>query len=107
RRVVESRHALQEPAGWRIDADAVHQSHRFLAVSRDRHRAGHDDRIAAAAAPVARAGSGMNGAEHICELLSELGVSHVFGLPGTQNVLLYEALRTRRLRSTSASDEGD
>jgi len=48
----------------------------------------------------------MNGAEHICELLRELGVSHVFGLPGTQNVLLYEALRTRRLRSTSASDEG-
>ena len=44
----------------------------------------------------------MNGAEHICELLRELGVSHVFGLPGTQNVLLYEALRTRRLRSTSA-----
>ena len=47
----------------------------------------------------------MNGAERICETLRELGVSHVFGLPGTQNVLLYEALRTRRLRSTSASDE--
>jgi acetolactate synthase-1/2/3 large subunit len=48
----------------------------------------------------------MNGAERICESLRELGVSHVFGLPGTQNVLLYEALRARRLRSTSASDEG-
>ena len=38
----------------------------------------------------------MNGAERICETLRELGVSHVFGLPGTQNVLLYEALRQQR-----------
>src|SRR5262245_5744153 len=48
----------------------------------------------------------MNGAELICEVLDELGVRHVFGLPGTQNVLLYEALRRHRLRSISASDEG-
>ena len=48
----------------------------------------------------------MNGAKLICASLEELGVSHVFGLPGTQNVLLYEALRTSGLRSISASDEG-
>jgi acetolactate synthase-1/2/3 large subunit len=48
----------------------------------------------------------MNGARLICESLGELGISHVFGLPGTQNVLLYEALRTCGLRSISASDEG-
>ena len=48
----------------------------------------------------------MNGANLICESLRELGVSHVFGLPGTQNVLLYDALRTRGMRSIVASDEG-
>lgn len=48
----------------------------------------------------------MNGAERICATLSALGVRHVFGLPGTQNVLLYEALRTSGLRSVVASDEG-
>jgi len=48
----------------------------------------------------------MNGANLVCESLRELGVSHVFGLPGTQNVLLYEALRTSGIRSVVASDEG-
>ena len=48
----------------------------------------------------------MNSAERVCESLRELGVSHVFGLPGTQNVLLYEALRTSGMRSVVASDEG-
>jgi acetolactate synthase-1/2/3 large subunit len=48
----------------------------------------------------------VNGADLICETLSHLGVEHVFGLPGTQNVPLYEALRTRGLRGISASDEG-
>jgi acetolactate synthase-1/2/3 large subunit len=48
----------------------------------------------------------VNGAERICTALSALGVRHVFGLPGTQNVLLYEALRTSGLRSIVASDEG-
>lgn len=48
----------------------------------------------------------MNGAERICTTLCALGVRHVFGLPGTQNVLLYEALRTSGLRSIVASDEG-
>ena len=48
----------------------------------------------------------MNGAERICATLFALGVRHVFGLPGTQNVVLYEALRTSGLRSVVASDEG-
>jgi len=48
----------------------------------------------------------VNGADLVCDTLVHLGVEHVFGLPGTQNVLLYEALRTRGLRSISASDEG-
>ena len=47
----------------------------------------------------------MNGADRICQALRELGVRHVFGLPGTQNVLLYEALRTSGLRSVVPSDE--
>jgi thiamine pyrophosphate-dependent acetolactate synthase large subunit-like protein len=29
-----------------------------------------------------------NGAELICRTLESLGIGHVFGLPGTQNVLL-------------------
>jgi acetolactate synthase-1/2/3 large subunit len=47
----------------------------------------------------------MNGAELACECLAELGVSHVFGLPGTQNVRLYEALRRKGLRCLATSDE--
>ena len=47
----------------------------------------------------------MNGAERICATLLELGVRHVFGLPGTQNVALYEALRRCELRSVVASNE--
>ena len=48
----------------------------------------------------------MNGAERICATLSDLGVDVVFGLPGSQNVVLYEALRRSGLRSVTASDEG-
>jgi len=48
----------------------------------------------------------VNGAERICATLFALGVRHVFGLPGTQNVVLYEALRTSGLRTVVASDEG-
>lgn len=48
----------------------------------------------------------MNGAERICATLFALGVRHVFGVPGTQNVMLYEALRNSGLRSVAASDEG-
>ena len=48
----------------------------------------------------------MNGAERICATLEALGVQTVFGLPGTQNVVLYDALRRSSLRSVVASDEG-
>ena len=48
----------------------------------------------------------MNGAERICATLVDLGVVVVFGLPGSQNVVLYEALRRSGVRSVTASDEG-
>jgi len=48
----------------------------------------------------------MNGAERICATLEALGLRTVFGLPGTQNVVLYDALRRSSLRSVVASDEG-
>lgn len=48
----------------------------------------------------------MNGAERVCATLSALGARCVFGLPGTQNTPLFEALRTSALRSVVASDEG-
>jgi acetolactate synthase-1/2/3 large subunit len=48
----------------------------------------------------------VNGAERICATLFAQGVRHVFGVPGTQNVMLYEALRNSGLRSVAASDEG-
>lgn len=45
------------------------------------------------------------GAQAICEALVEAGVECVFGLPGTQNVSLFEALRTSRLRTVVATSE--
>jgi len=45
-------------------------------------------------------------ADQVCATLTALGAQVVFGLPGTQNTLLYEALRTSGLRSVVASDEG-
>ncbi|MGB8378670.1 MAG: thiamine pyrophosphate-binding protein [Rhodanobacteraceae bacterium] len=45
------------------------------------------------------------GAGLICETLHALGVDCVFGLPGTQNVTLYEALRTSALRTVVATNE--
>ena len=45
------------------------------------------------------------GAAAICSVLEQLGVEHVFGLPGTQNIDLYEALRRSRLRTVGASSE--
>ena len=46
-----------------------------------------------------------NGAELICEALLSAGVECVFGLPGTQNVPLFEALRTSPLRTIVATHE--
>jgi acetolactate synthase-1/2/3 large subunit len=48
----------------------------------------------------------MNGAALTCKVLAAHGVRHVFGLPGTQNVHLYEALRRSDLRAVVAADEG-
>ncbi len=48
----------------------------------------------------------MNGAGLLCRTLAGLGVRYAFGLPGTQNVPIYEALRTSGLRSVVAADEG-
>jgi len=47
----------------------------------------------------------VNGAERICAALHALGVDTVYGLPGTQNVPLFEALRTSRLRTVLATSE--
>ena len=47
----------------------------------------------------------MTGAELLCRTLDGLGVTHVFGLPGTQNVALFEALRTASLRTVVPTHE--
>lgn len=47
----------------------------------------------------------MTGAERLCRALEEIGVDTVFGLPGSQNVELFDALRTSRLRTVVATHE--
>ncbi len=49
--------------------------------------------------------SATTGAQRICDALLAAGVDCVFGLPGTQNVPLFEALRTSRLRTVVATHE--
>jgi acetolactate synthase-1/2/3 large subunit len=46
-----------------------------------------------------------NGAELLCNTLEALGVTHVFGVPGTQNILLYDALRRSGIRSVLTTHE--
>jgi len=46
-----------------------------------------------------------NGAGLLCNTLEALGVKHVFGVPGTQNVLLYEALHRSAIRSVLSTHE--
>ena len=46
-----------------------------------------------------------NGAELLCNCLESLGVEHVFGVPGTQSVLLYDALQRSKIRSVLATHE--
>jgi len=48
----------------------------------------------------------MNGADLICSVLHQLDVRCVFGLPGTQNIRLYEAMRSSKLRRVVPADEG-
>jgi acetolactate synthase-1/2/3 large subunit len=45
------------------------------------------------------------GAEALVRALERLGVRHVFGVPGTQNVALFEALRGARLRTIVPTHE--
>lgn len=47
----------------------------------------------------------MNGGELLCRTLEALGASHVFALPGSQNVPLFEALRRSRLRTIVPTHE--
>jgi len=47
----------------------------------------------------------MTGAELVCRTLERLGVKHVFGLPGTQNVPLFEALRGAAFRTVVPTHE--
>jgi len=46
-----------------------------------------------------------SGAEALCQALLAAGVSHVFGLPGSQSLELYRALRRSRLRSVLTTQE--
>jgi acetolactate synthase I/II/III large subunit len=46
-----------------------------------------------------------DGAAHLCEILETQGVAHAFGVPGSQNLALYEALRRSRIRSVLATNE--
>lgn len=47
----------------------------------------------------------ISGADLLCRSLESLGVEHVFGVPGTQNVLLYESIQRSRIRSVLATHE--
>lgn len=47
----------------------------------------------------------MTGNEIVGAVLEQLGVQHVFGLPGTQNVPLFEALRRSRVRTVVPTHE--
>jgi acetolactate synthase-1/2/3 large subunit len=46
-----------------------------------------------------------NVADVLCESLHEQGVRTLFGVPGTQSVVLYESLRRSRLRTITACSE--
>jgi acetolactate synthase-1/2/3 large subunit len=50
-------------------------------------------------------GAPRSGAALLCDALQDAGVQCVFGLPGTQNVPFYEALRTSALRTVVATSE--
>ena len=47
----------------------------------------------------------MTGAVELCRTLETLGVDTVFALPGGQNVALFEALRTSKIRTVVATHE--
>src|SRR3954470_12496367 len=45
------------------------------------------------------------GADILCRELESLGVRHLFGMPGTQNVALFEALRKSSIRTVVPTSE--
>jgi acetolactate synthase-1/2/3 large subunit len=49
--------------------------------------------------------SKIKGGEILCAVLDNLGVDTVFGLPGTQNLKLYDSFRRSSIRSILATDE--
>lgn len=46
-----------------------------------------------------------SGGDKLCDILNKLGVTTVFGLPGTQNVHLFESFRNSSLRTIVATTE--
>src|SRR5262249_27312722 len=46
-----------------------------------------------------------NGAAHLCATLESHDIAHVFGVPGTQSLVLYEALRDSKIRSVLTTNE--
>lgn len=46
-----------------------------------------------------------NGAALLCSALAAHGVNHIFGVPGSQNLALYDALRQSSIRSVLATNE--
>jgi acetolactate synthase-1/2/3 large subunit len=47
----------------------------------------------------------MNGAESLCAALEDAGIDCAFGVPGTQDVALYGALRRSRIRTVAPTHE--
>jgi acetolactate synthase-1/2/3 large subunit len=47
----------------------------------------------------------LNGAESLCAALEDVGIDCVFGVPGTQDVALYGALRRTRIRTVAPTHE--
>ena len=47
----------------------------------------------------------MTGGEVVCDVLERMGVGHVFGLPGSQNKLLFDALRKSAITTVVPSHE--
>ena len=47
----------------------------------------------------------MRGSDRLCQALENLSIDTIFGLPGSQNVALFDSLRTSRLRMVVATHE--
>jgi acetolactate synthase-1/2/3 large subunit len=47
----------------------------------------------------------MNGATVVCDAFTKLGITHAFGIPGTQNLRLFDALRQSSIRTILTTDE--